>query len=482
MNNTAFNLTQALQTASWDAKQWQTFFFVQDDFRVTPDLTLNIGLRYELSTVPLGMFGATDPESLRGRWCPAPPSKDTNNWAPRIGFTWSPRSSNSLLGDGKTVFRGGFGMGYDVLFYNLLTVNGSNYPRIATASINNVLDTYPNLLPAGGSAVFSPLNAYTNSPADTVNPDSKFWSFSIGARARRLHRGDRLHRQPERPRHQPDPREPVGAHARAGGAGGGDAEPERDPERAGAPRLPAVRRPHADPRLRRARPATTSRRARRTTASTSSVSKRFSHGLQFGDLVHAQQVREQQRRVARRDRDGRLEPASAELLRLRRGLERLAVRRAEPLRGQLPVGDPGPEVGRPPAHPGRLAVLGHHGVPVRAAVHDRHRRRLERRRHDRAPTARTSAAAALIVGRRAPGLHEQRLRCRLRSGPTTCRWPTRSATAALGRNSERAASLLEHRPQPAEAHLALRRQASWCCARTRSTSSTRTTTGSRTPT
>ncbi len=54
------------------------------------------------------------------RWCPAAAQKDTNNWAPRVGFAWSPRSSNSLLGDGKTVFRGGFGMGYDVIFYNLL--------------------------------------------------------------------------------------------------------------------------------------------------------------------------------------------------------------------------------------------------------------------------------------------------------------------------------------------------------------------------
>jgi len=179
MNNSAFNLTQALQTASWDAKQWQTFFYVQDDFRVTPDLTLNLGLRYELSDVPLGLFGATDAESL-AVLVPPPPGKDTNNWAPRVGFSWSPRSSNNILGDGKTVFRGGFGMGYDVIFYNLLTVNGSNYPRIATASINNVIDTYPNLLQAGGSPVFNPLNAWTNSAADTVNPDSKYWSFSVG--------------------------------------------------------------------------------------------------------------------------------------------------------------------------------------------------------------------------------------------------------------------------------------------------------------
>jgi hypothetical protein len=179
MNNTAFQLAQALQTSSWYATQWQTAFFVQDDFRVTPDLTLNLGLRYELADVPLGMFGATDPESL-GALVPGPPEKDTNNFAPRVGFNWSPRSSNPILGDGKTVFRGGFGMGYDVLFYNLLTVNASNYPRVVVASLFNVQDVYPNLLPASGSPVFNPLATYVNSAENTVNPDSKYWSFSVG--------------------------------------------------------------------------------------------------------------------------------------------------------------------------------------------------------------------------------------------------------------------------------------------------------------
>ena len=64
MNNLAGTFDQALQTASFEATQWQTFFFVQDDFHVRPDLTLNLGLRYETSTVPLGFFGATDPQSL----------------------------------------------------------------------------------------------------------------------------------------------------------------------------------------------------------------------------------------------------------------------------------------------------------------------------------------------------------------------------------------------------------------------------------
>ena len=177
MNNNAFLFQQALQTASFQATQWQTFYFVQDDFHVTPDLTLNLGLRYEVSTVPLGFFGATDPQSLASL-VPPPVEKDKNNWAPRIGFAWSPRSSGSLLGDGKTVVRGGWGIGYDVLFYNLLVVDASNFPRVVTASVNNVQNVYPNLLTSSGAAVFNPLAAWTNSNQNTQSPSAQYYSLS----------------------------------------------------------------------------------------------------------------------------------------------------------------------------------------------------------------------------------------------------------------------------------------------------------------
>jgi hypothetical protein len=177
MNNSAFRLQQQLQTAGWEATQWQTFWFVQDDFRVKPDLTLNLGLRYELSQVPLGMLGATDPQSL-SVLVPGPAKMDKNNWAPRVGFAWSPNSNSRFLGDGKTVVRGGFGLGYDVVFYNLLVVNASNFPRVVTADLNNVEHTYPNLLTPTASPVFNPLAAYTNSPEALENPDSRFYSLS----------------------------------------------------------------------------------------------------------------------------------------------------------------------------------------------------------------------------------------------------------------------------------------------------------------
>lgn len=183
VNNFASVYQQALQTASWNSKQWMNSFYIQDDFRVMPDLTVNMGVRYEIAGVPLGMFGATDAES-RAALVPGPSKMDKNNIAPRIGVNYAPRSDNRFLGDGKTVFRAGFGMGYDVIFYNLLTVNGSNFPRVNTAQLNNVQNLYPTLQQTGGSPVFNALNSWTNSPEDLRNPESKFWSASWGRELR----------------------------------------------------------------------------------------------------------------------------------------------------------------------------------------------------------------------------------------------------------------------------------------------------------
>ena len=178
LNNTSSTVTQALQTASWVGKQWQNAFFIQDDFRVNPDLTLNLGLRYEIAGVPLGLFGATDPESL-GALVPGPVEMDKNNWAPRVGMAWSPSQRNWLFGDRQAVVRAGFGIAYDVLFYNLLVVNGSNYPRINTFVGQNVIDQYPTKVTGSATPVFNPLLQYVNSQQDTENPEQRFYSASF---------------------------------------------------------------------------------------------------------------------------------------------------------------------------------------------------------------------------------------------------------------------------------------------------------------
>ncbi len=117
------------------------------------------------------------------RSCRRQTKRDTNNWAPRVGFAWSPSPDRGLMrklfGDGDGVIRGGFGVSYDVLFYNILVVNASNYPRVVTGRLDNAQNVYPNLAPVGGAAVFNPLAQFVNTPEDTQNPSTRFWSLSV---------------------------------------------------------------------------------------------------------------------------------------------------------------------------------------------------------------------------------------------------------------------------------------------------------------
>jgi hypothetical protein len=182
LNSNALFFQQALQTATFDAHQTQQFYFAQDDIRVNQSLTLNVGIRYEFASVPLGFFGATDPQSLAAM-VPGPVRSDKNNWAPAVGFAFSPHAKSGLLnkifGDGSGVLRGGYRIAYDLLFFNLLTVDASNFPRVVVPRIDNAIDQFPNLAPVSGSAVFSPLATFVNTPSDAKTPYSQLYSLSF---------------------------------------------------------------------------------------------------------------------------------------------------------------------------------------------------------------------------------------------------------------------------------------------------------------
>jgi outer membrane receptor protein involved in Fe transport len=184
LNNVAVTTTQALQTASFDARQTQQFYFVQDDFRFRPNLTFTFGLRYETSSIPFGFFGATDTQSLNAL-VPSPVERDKNNFAPSVGFAYSPAFKEGFLGkvfgDGKSSIRGGFRVSYDVLFFNLLTVNASNFPRIVTVDRQQVVDGFPALDPAGSGVapVFNPLATFVNTPSNAKSPYTTFQSLSV---------------------------------------------------------------------------------------------------------------------------------------------------------------------------------------------------------------------------------------------------------------------------------------------------------------
>jgi len=90
-------------------RQWQTGYFIQDDFKVRSNLVLNLGVRYDYFSVANERDGKIFNRSAPFGFGPLRPADsmydaDKNNFAPRVGFAWTIDSS------AKNVIRGGFGM------------------------------------------------------------------------------------------------------------------------------------------------------------------------------------------------------------------------------------------------------------------------------------------------------------------------------------------------------------------------------------
>jgi hypothetical protein len=119
--------------------------YVQDDWQIHPRLLLNLGLRYELNTVPYEVNGLIlDEYRFRG---------DHNNFAPRFAFAWR------ADGQGKTVVRGGYGIHHNLLELSFIGLTRFNPPLIANRVAANPV--FPNLL----------ANAQTATPSGLVIPD-----------------------------------------------------------------------------------------------------------------------------------------------------------------------------------------------------------------------------------------------------------------------------------------------------------------------
>jgi len=101
--------------SGYSGDQYALYTFVNDIWKLRPNLSLNLGLRYEYTSTPYGWTQQTlnsiaDDAPLITFGSPQAPK---NNWMPRIGFAYSPGTS------GNTSIRGGFGIAYDVLYDNI---------------------------------------------------------------------------------------------------------------------------------------------------------------------------------------------------------------------------------------------------------------------------------------------------------------------------------------------------------------------------
>jgi outer membrane receptor protein involved in Fe transport len=186
-------------------KENDVALYFQDDWRVKDNLTLNLGLRWEFYQQASNLLHdesvaqQTGPNHL---WDQTLPLSQTTvpqlpnhyrNYGPVIGFAWTPRILESLMGHDRTVVRGGFRIAYDFAYYNLATNVQQTSPFTNAATISNAagatagLPSISNLDAANIAAALFPLAPKGNPGVATElqfgtnfrNPYSEQWNLGI---------------------------------------------------------------------------------------------------------------------------------------------------------------------------------------------------------------------------------------------------------------------------------------------------------------
>jgi hypothetical protein len=163
---------EAINNYNW----FDVHFYGQDEWKIKPNFSLTYGLRYErpgeatLSLLPANeRIVATAGGDQRFAMKPVP-HVDRNNFQPRLGFNWNPRTDPDgilgfITGGDKLVFRGGYAITHDYTFINIALNVASSFPFVAAVSLP------ANATFAGAASV---PNAFVNLPNVSnagVNPN-----------------------------------------------------------------------------------------------------------------------------------------------------------------------------------------------------------------------------------------------------------------------------------------------------------------------
>ncbi len=134
-----------------DLWNWWYSFFVNDDFKLRPNLTINLGLRYDYFQRPVqsndlyanievnGVIPAATTFPNTSRYGRSLIARDGNNFGPRIGFAWSPRFVNDA------VLRGGYGVYFTPEIYNAYFAMAEGAQATGGASLVGNLSGAPNI-------------------------------------------------------------------------------------------------------------------------------------------------------------------------------------------------------------------------------------------------------------------------------------------------------------------------------------------------
>jgi outer membrane receptor protein involved in Fe transport len=167
----------------------QSYFF-QDSWKATGNLTLNLGVRYEVFGQPANTFtvaGFTNYDPVNFA---APHKLDTNfkNIGPSVGFAWNPKGDHwfqRMLGGEKMVWRAGYQRSFDASFNNLLSNIAGSSPNtlggnIGSSNIGRGAAGFSSLFSGIAATPPDKTSAQSNLLLGNIpNPDTQRWSLGF---------------------------------------------------------------------------------------------------------------------------------------------------------------------------------------------------------------------------------------------------------------------------------------------------------------